>query len=306
MKTKAANFTAINITFENSANRNGHQAVALSIASDRSAVYNCIVRSFQVSLRCTRHTSCHLQLQYCNLPIQVPKKSTDRGCHGNEVTRAYHGLTAPGGHFGFTKVCQDRWVLYLQVPIDVGCGCFLGPQDSLYAVTGRQYYRNCHIVGTVDFIFGNSPAVFDMCTMELRENIFAPIDTVTASGRKDPDDPGGFVLQRCTIKAYQQERLKVVGYLGRDWGSLARVVVANTEITQVSTPACRVPSCSCALAAVLFRQPTRIPQVRCKWPGHHCRISFMRIDCACCCCSLGCANCRPSVSRDGFPGTPSL
>lgn len=108
-------------------------------------------------------------------------------------------------------------------------------------MTGRHYYRNCHIAGTVDFIFGNAAAVFDLCTMELRENIFTPIDTVTASGRKNDSDPGGFVLQRCTIKAYQAERLRVVGYLGRDWGSRARVIVANTEITPVRAPRRRFP-----------------------------------------------------------------
>lgn len=70
VRTKAANFTAINITFENSANRNGHQAVALSIASDRAAVYNCIIRSFQVSLRCA--VACCSESQY---------KTAARGYH---------------------------------------------------------------------------------------------------------------------------------------------------------------------------------------------------------------------------------
>ena len=31
---------------------------------------------------------------------------------------------------------------------------FLGWQDTLYAKNGRQYYENCYIEGTVDFIFG--------------------------------------------------------------------------------------------------------------------------------------------------------
>ena len=36
---------------------------------------------------------------------------------------------------------------------------FLGWQDTLYASTGRQYYKDCYIEGHVDFIFGNALSV---------------------------------------------------------------------------------------------------------------------------------------------------
>lgn len=41
----------------------------------------------------------------------------------------------------------------------------LGNQDTLYTHSGTQYYRNCHIQGTVDFIFGAATAVFDNNTI---------------------------------------------------------------------------------------------------------------------------------------------
>jgi pectinesterase len=39
----------------------------------------------------------------------------------------------------------------------------LGYQDTLYPRYGTQYFRNCYVEGTVDFIFGGASAVFDNC-----------------------------------------------------------------------------------------------------------------------------------------------
>src|SRR5690606_28762530 len=45
---------------------------------------------------------------------------------------------------------------------------FLGYQDTLYpqATASRQYYRNCYIEGTTDFIFGASTALFENCEIK--------------------------------------------------------------------------------------------------------------------------------------------
>jgi len=46
---------------------------------------------------------------------------------------------------------------------------FLGFQDTLYAWSiGRQYFEDCYIEGSVDFIFGSSTALFNRC--EIRSN----------------------------------------------------------------------------------------------------------------------------------------
>src|ERR1044071_655707 len=48
---------------------------------------------------------------------------------------------------------------------------FLGGQDTIFAgqpnsaTIARQYFRNCYIDGTVDFIFGDARAVFDSCVI---------------------------------------------------------------------------------------------------------------------------------------------
>ncbi|CAI5520092.1 unnamed protein product [Closterium sp. Naga37s-1] len=68
---------------------------------------------------------------------------------------------------------------------------FIGWQDTLYTHGGRQYYRNCYVNGSVDFIFGNGAAVLDNCTIHIRPHTNAP---VTASGRTNYTENTGIVL----------------------------------------------------------------------------------------------------------------
>src|SRR5690606_26465566 len=41
----------------------------------------------------------------------------------------------------------------------------LGFQDTLYVKGGTQYFKDCYVEGTVDFIFGGATAVFEGCTV---------------------------------------------------------------------------------------------------------------------------------------------
>ncbi|XP_075500392.1 pectinesterase-like [Primulina tabacum] len=45
---------------------------------------------------------------------------------------------------------------------------FLGYQDTLYVWQGIQFFRECDIYGTVDFIFGESRALFQNCNVYAR------------------------------------------------------------------------------------------------------------------------------------------
>ena len=40
---------------------------------------------------------------------------------------------------------------------------FIGYQDVLFVNNGRQYYHQCYIEGTTDFIFGSATAWFEQC-----------------------------------------------------------------------------------------------------------------------------------------------
>ena len=43
---------------------------------------------------------------------------------------------------------------------------FLSFQDTLYVRKAKQYFRDCYVEGTVDFIFGDGTTVFDNCTVK--------------------------------------------------------------------------------------------------------------------------------------------
>jgi len=69
------------------------------------------------------------------------------------------------------------------------------PQDTLCALSGRQFYQDCEIYGYVDFIFGNAAAVFQWCTIhEIRNSKNGP-GIIMASGRGSADDPTGLRVQ---------------------------------------------------------------------------------------------------------------
>ncbi|XP_047309742.1 pectinesterase-like [Impatiens glandulifera] len=108
-----------------------------------------------------------------------------------------------------------------------------GYQDTLYAHTYRQFYRNCVISGTIDFIFGDSAAVFQNCTMLVRKPLENQANIITAHGRKEPRQPTGLVLQNCKLVAdptYYPVRFAIKTYLARPWKEYSRTVIMESFI----------------------------------------------------------------------------
>ncbi|ARK09315.1 pectinesterase family protein [Fibrella sp. ES10-3-2-2] len=99
----------------------------------------------------------------------------------------------------------------------------LGNQDTLYAAAegSRQYYANCTIEGTTDFIFGKSIAVFQSCTIKSLTNSY-----ITAAAT-----PGyqryGFVFFDCNLVA-DPAATKV--FLGRPWRPNAKTIFIRTTM----------------------------------------------------------------------------
>lgn len=101
---------------------------------------------------------------------------------------------------------------------------FLGFQDTLYprADTSRQYYKNCYIEGTTDFIFGASTAVFDQC------EIFAKKGGSYITAANTPQsNPYGFVFLNCKLTTNSGDKTY---YLGRPWRNYARTVYIKCEM----------------------------------------------------------------------------
>ena len=99
----------------------------------------------------------------------------------------------------------------------------LGNQDTLYTSGEgfKQYFKDCFIEGTVDFIFGNSTAVFDNCTIHSKSNSY-----LTAASTAE-NSKYGFVFLKCKLTA--DTKVTEV-YLGRPWRIYAKTVFLNCEM----------------------------------------------------------------------------
>lgn len=99
----------------------------------------------------------------------------------------------------------------------------LGNQDTLYTATSnsRQYYIDCYVEGTTDFIFGEATVVFQNCHIQSLSNSY-----ITAAATR-PDQKFGYVFFDCKLTA-ATEAQKV--YLGRPWRSYAKTVFIRTEM----------------------------------------------------------------------------
>lgn len=103
----------------------------------------------------------------------------------------------------------------------------LGYQDTLYVHSNRQFYRECEIYGTVDFIFGNAAVVLQNCTIYARKPMPLQKNTITAQNRKDPNQNTGISIHACRILAtsdLEASKGSFPTYLGRPWKMYARVV----------------------------------------------------------------------------------
>ncbi|KAH7655319.1 Pectinesterase protein [Dioscorea alata] len=112
-----------------------------------------------------------------------------------------------------------------------------GYQDTLYAHSLRQFYRECLITGTVDAIFGNAAAVFQNCQILARRPLPNQKNSLTAQGRKDPNQNTGFSFQFCNVSSTSDLIAnETFTYLGRPWKEYSRTVFMQSYLGSAIRP----------------------------------------------------------------------
>ena len=121
--------------------------------------------------------------------------------------------------------------LYVDADKAVFKNCkFIGNQDTIFATgeNARQYFVDCYIEGTTDFIFGPSTAVFQNCTMRAKSNSYITAAN-TPQGKKF-----GFVFLDCRIIA-DSSVTKLA--LGRPWRAYSRTAFIRCQLPKQIAPA---------------------------------------------------------------------
>lgn len=137
----------------------------------------------------------------------------------------FENTAGPVGQAVAAFVTGDRVVF-------VNCR-FLGFQDTLYTGSprhwGRQFYKDCYIEGTTDFIFGSATAIFDHCT------IFSKKGGQYVTAASTPENrPVGYVFLNCTLVG---DAPTGSVYLGRPWRNFAKTVFINSQLGEHIHPA---------------------------------------------------------------------
>jgi pectinesterase len=100
---------------------------------------------------------------------------------------------------------------------------FLGNQDTLYTSGEgtKNYFKDCYIEGTTDFIFGDATALFENCIIHSKK------DSYITAASTPKDTAFGYVFKNCKLTA--DENVTKV-YLGRPWRPFAKTVYINCEM----------------------------------------------------------------------------
>ena len=109
---------------------------------------------------------------------------------------------------------------------------FLGFQDTLYTFgeNTREYYEDCYIEGTIDFIFGKATAVFNRC--ELRSKRTGGFLTAPATPQ---GSNYGYVFYDCKLTADEGVEAGSV-WLSRPWRPYGKTVFIRCEMGQHIRP----------------------------------------------------------------------
>ncbi|KAJ6900941.1 pectinesterase/pectinesterase inhibitor 24 [Populus alba x Populus x berolinensis] len=145
-------------------------------------------------------------------------------------------------------------------------------QDTLYAHANRQFYRECDIYGTVDFIFGNSAVVIQNSNIRPRKPMQGQQNTITAQGKIDPNQNTGISIQNCAVLPFG-DLSSVKTFLGRPWKNYSTTVFMRSMMGSLIDPAGWLPWTGNTAPPTIFYSefenfgPGASTKNRVKWKG---------------------------------------
>lgn len=169
-------------------------------------------------------------LTYDNYASKInPETNEEYGTSGSSSTYIYgDGFYAHNVTFeNAAGPVGQALAIYIGGDKAVFSNCrFLGFQDTMYGGRSRQYFKNCFIEGSTDFIFGPSTAFFDNC------ELFTKGGSAITAASTEEYVTHGYVFNNCKISGTANN----ITTLGRPWRPYAAVTFINTTMSASIKP----------------------------------------------------------------------
>lgn len=103
-----------------------------------------------------------------------------------------------------------------------------GNQDSVWVGRGRQYFKECDLIGGTDYIYGDATVVFDSCLLGAEGMTNQSYGATITAANHDAANPYGYLFFNCTV----YNLLDNIGtsMYGRPWRQSAQITFYNTKI----------------------------------------------------------------------------
>ncbi|CAN4078737.1 unnamed protein product [Withania somnifera] len=113
---------------------------------------------------------------------------------------------------------------------------FEGYQDTILALA-YAFFRECDILGAIDFISGSGRAIFQNSAIIARKPIYGQLIRILALGADNLTSNPGIVLQNCNISPVLDfNKTKVTSFLGWPWKNYGRGVIMSSYISDFIDP----------------------------------------------------------------------
>lgn len=174
-----------------------------------------------ITLRGTGTTAADTVLTFYETASTPPNEST---VHASTVIRG-RDFTAENLTFENSagQSAGQALAIYVRGDRAIFNNCrFLGWQDTLRSESGRHYFYNSYVEGSVDFIYGKGTAYFENSTLFAKAGGY-----ITAQGRESAAETNGYVFKNSTITGTAPNGSV---YLGRPWQAYSRSIFIDTKM----------------------------------------------------------------------------